>query len=423
MLNSNIELYPHQNKGVDFMYRHHYVICADDMGLGKTLEAIALQCKTKLKTLYVVPAFLRLNWETEINKFTNLKVKVCWNRRDLESTLDGYDAVVIGYSQLKHSINLFSWAEMVVADECHYLCNLTAQRTTMFHEYIEGRKPERLVLLSGTPIKNRVGEYYSLLALCSYNPRGTSGKDLAKTFDNYYKFVGTFCNMKTLRINGRRITKYEGVKNISRLKELLKGKFFRRTTDSVLDLPPLLEQDVFIDKEIKDPEYEEMWEEFKENGISGHFSTVKKRVAIAKALFTANYAANIVSSTGSCIIFTDHPDAAWAISAKLPNSKVIDGSVDPSTRAKLVDQFQRGLVDVLVCTIGAASTGFTLTRASDLVFNDINWVGANNEQAKKRIHRISQEKTCRVHYICGSKVDVKIRATVNKKEKDVKRLL
>ena len=350
-------------------------------------------------------------------------MKVCWSKRELESTFEGYDAVVMSYSQLKYSLKAFSWADMVVADECHYLCNLQSQRTQMFHEYIEGRLPERLVLLSGTPVKNRVGEYYSLLALCSYNPRGTSGKDLSKLFDNYYKFVGVFCNMKTLRINGRRITKYEGVKNIPRLKDLLRGKFFRRTTDSVLDLPPLLEKDVFIDKEIKDPEYETMWEDFKENGQSGHFSSVKKRVSVAKAAFTASYVNDLVAVNGSCVVFTDHPDAAWSISSKITGSKVIDGTVDPDTRAKLVDQFQRGSVDVLVCTIGAASTGFTLTRTSDLVFNDINWVGANNEQAKKRIHRISQEKTCRIHYICGSKTDVKIRKTVNTKEKDVRRLL
>lgn len=86
-------------------------------------------------------------------------------------------------------------------------------------------------------------------------------------------------------------------------------------------------------------------------------------------------------------------------------------------RNELVTKFQNGQLDVLVCTVGAASTGLTLTRSNLVVFNDIPWVPADLVQARKRIHRISQERQSRCVYIVGSKVDDNIIKTIRSKEK------
>ena len=72
---------------------------------------------------------------------------------------------------------------------------------------------------------------------------------------------------------------------------------------------------------------------------------------------------------------------------------------------------------VIVATIGAFSVGVNLTKANHLVFNDISWVPADNEQALKRIHRIGQERACTIHYVVGGHVDKFILDKVRSKMK------
>ena len=62
--------------GVNFGLSHHYCIIADDMGLGKTLEALAICAASKLRTIAIVPAYLKQNWKAEVLKFTKLKPQV-----------------------------------------------------------------------------------------------------------------------------------------------------------------------------------------------------------------------------------------------------------------------------------------------------------------------------------------------------------
>jgi SNF2 family DNA or RNA helicase len=71
---------------------------------------------------------------------------------------------------------------------------------------------------------------------------------------------------------------------------------------------------------------------------------------------------------------------------------VIDGSVSKSNRQKLVDKFQSGKVDVLLCNIQAAGVGLTLDRSDTVIFLDKAFNPADNEQAQDRIVPTTQER-------------------------------
>jgi len=407
-LRPSVELKDFQVVGVNYGLAHHYCIIADDPGIGKTIESLAVCTKTKLKTLVVCPAYLKDTWLAEVIKFTTLRVEVV---RDPKTFAPKYDTDIIisSYSQLKHTRQLFSWARMVIADEIHYCKSITAERSLLFHEYVQGAAPERLLLLSGTPIKNRIGEYFSLLILASYNPRKTSGRRL---FDPKRVHIG----------QGKKVTKYEGARNIPLLKTFLQGKFIRRLAKDVLNLKESILKDVYISFE-SDPDLKELWEEFVNNPKGGHISTRKANSAYKKSVFTCRYVEDLVEVEGSCVIFTDHLRSAHYIYKHFgKKARLIDGGVPSDLRSKYVKEFQEAKYPILVATIGAASTGFTLTRTNNMVFNDISFVGANNEQAMKRINRIGQEKTCVYHFILGSREDKLINKTVMKKEKDLRRI-
>lgn len=304
--------------------------------------------------------------------------------------------------------------KVLVTGNCHYLCNPEAQRTQNAHEVVWDCKPKRVVLLSGTPIKNRVLEYYSLLALCSYNPKKTSGVDISISYPSYMDFAEQFSYKILMKINGRKVSKYEGTRNVPELKRLLANKM--KTIKNVVELPDTQHIDVFVDAGKVDDNLLEDFEAGK-----GHISTAKSKSALAKANATGDYANDLLKNCDAVVIFTDHVESAHRIHKRLKGSKaVITGAVSIRERDRIIEEFKKGSIDTLVLTIGSASVGYTLVRAKDMIFNDISWVESDNEQARKRIHRVGQDKKVRYHYMLGSKLDERIKLTVERKIRDLK---
>ena len=73
-LNLPYALRPYQWEGIQFLVESEGVLLADEMGLGKTVQvAVSLEIlrhNTQLsRALVVVPASLKLNWETELRRW------------------------------------------------------------------------------------------------------------------------------------------------------------------------------------------------------------------------------------------------------------------------------------------------------------------------------------------------------------------
>lgn len=417
----NVIPYPYQIEGAQFALNHHYCIIADDMGLGKTLQALMVFAVTRLKTICVVPAYLRQNWLKETKKFLKeeTKVVVCNTTNDINLVKD-FDILIISYGQLLKAQHLFKGVGLVIGDEIHYVKSPKSKRTINFHEIIEFNKPERFIGLSGTPIKNRVPEFYTVVGLCSYNERKTSGPCILSRF-SYWQFCEQFCFKETVRTTGGgKATKFFGHRNVPLLKKYLKGKYLRRLSDDILDLPELIEKDVLVDYNKKDEMLLQAWESFNSGKSQEHYSTVKAKSAELKAKFTVEYVKELMDADqGPILVFTDHLRSCFLIADSLgKNYRVglVNGSVPAHKRQGIVDEIQNGELDILVATISSLNTGFNITACNNVVFNDESWVPAENAQAKKRVHRIGQDKRCVIHNIRGSKIDMDIGAALLEKE-------
>jgi len=401
------KLKPHQEAGVAFLLEHHYSLLGDAMGLGKTLQAIEVLKSRKTKGLIVWPAVLRESWAREICKFSSLAPYVFTGTKLIP---DGVDVIVSSYSQLKYSEDLFKWADVVIADEVHYLKNIEAQRTRYFHRYLQDHRPDRFIGLSGTAVKNRVPEFFSLLALCAYNPHKTSGLNILDKYD-YWSFCRRFCNVQQFKIAGRNVIKFEGHRNVDELRSYLKDKYLRRKASEVLDLPPIIRKDVVIDDTFIDKELLQAW-----NERANAFATFKMNSAKIKVDHTVRYAKDLHDAgEGPLVIYSDHVDPVKEIAKRLKKSAAISGSTPMEERDKIVQAFQANKIDYLVATIGSLSVGVTLTASRNIIFNDLPWVPADLLQAEKRIHRIGQDKSCVVHRIFWGKVDTQIGKTITKK--------
>jgi SNF2 family DNA or RNA helicase len=191
------------------------------MGLGKTIQAIALINTRLAKPILIVcPAYLKHNWRKELKRWCDLPQ---W-------------PFVVSYEEFTrtHSI-LVKSCDTIIFDEAHYLKNMQAKRTKAAHKFIKTIKPTYLLLLTGTPIKNRVPEFYSLLKLCSYNPKKTSGLPITK---GYYHFADKLSHREEYKLpSGIKVVKYSGLKNKRLLLKYLKDKYFRKAAKDELDLP------------------------------------------------------------------------------------------------------------------------------------------------------------------------------------------
>jgi SNF2 family DNA or RNA helicase len=419
-----------QNEGVLFAHSHHYCLLGDEMGLGKTPQGIAVSFLSG-KTLVVCPASLKFNWEYEYNKFSTRKLNI-HRFKKVKEILDfdpSVDIAIINYEMVERCEELFKWASIVIADEVHYLKTLRAQRTKAFHHMMKQYKPNRFIGLSGTTIKNRVPEFYSLLLLCSYNSRKTSGEDVRNEFRTYTSFCEYFSFPQEISVGGRSIFKYFGVRNIPRLKQLLRDKYLRREQKDVLELPELLRfPKVYALR--SEPALAKAWEEFEvSKKLSESISAAKQASAMAKTEYTISLITEILEedSDRQIVIFSEHilpvKKMCGSLNAKGVLTHYITGEVNISSREKIINEFTSKKTQVLIMTIATGGIGLNLVNSDIVVFNDMSWVPADNWQAEKRIHRYGQEKKCLIYQIVAGEIDEMITRNLNSKISTLKQVL
>lgn len=141
-------------------------ILADEVGLGKTIEA-GLVLKEYMirglvkKALILVPASLVSQWEMELN--TKFFIPAVAQRKSY--VWEQCDVVVSSIDTAKrnpHRDIIFQQSyDMVIIDEAHKLKN----SKTKNYEFVQNLKKKFCLLLTATPIQNRVSEIFNLVSL------------------------------------------------------------------------------------------------------------------------------------------------------------------------------------------------------------------------------------------------------------------
>lgn len=192
------DLRPYQLEGFHFLAylstNRFGGILADDMGLGKTLQALAwlvwlreqkvagerdpgarsdsdprkpAEEKSPVNTtaLVVCPKSVMDNWHAEAARFVpGLRVKV-WSAGDLRDfgrQLSTADVHVLNYSQLRllgEALGSLRWLAAIL-DEGQYIKNPNSQTA----QIARSLRAEHRLILSGTPIENRLMDLWSLMA-------------------------------------------------------------------------------------------------------------------------------------------------------------------------------------------------------------------------------------------------------------------
>jgi SNF2 family DNA or RNA helicase len=110
-------------------------------------------------------------------------------------------------------------------------------------------------------------------------------------------------------------------------------------------------------------------------------------------------------------------------SAGIPHGIFI-GSTAADDRARIIEGFQSGKLQVFAGTIAAGGIGITLTASSTVVFIDRSWSASLNIQAEDRCHRIGQKSAVQIiDIISRGTLDIKRIQKINMQWGWIKRLI
>lgn len=178
---------------ITFCRRLPVTLLADDVGLGKTISAgliiSELMVRNRVsKVLIVCPKILIGQWQDELRtKFDIPSVMKIGQELLDEDSPDWTGAVITTYNSARIYLDRLTSVgyDMLVLDEAHKLRNLygvdrAPQVALKFKKALEERMFKYVLMLTATPIQNRLWDLYSLVDLLTVarghtNPFGTTG--------------------------------------------------------------------------------------------------------------------------------------------------------------------------------------------------------------------------------------------------------
>ncbi|MDZ4855282.1 MAG: DEAD/DEAH box helicase [Nitrospirota bacterium] len=408
-------LRPYQREGyawLAFLYEHRFGAClADDMGLGKTLQAICLLAAVQdglLKTsvgvkgphLVVVPTSLLFNWEQELARFApGLKVHVYSGSERTLNAKDG-EVVITTYGLVRRDIERLEGLpfHVIVFDEAQAVKNIQAN-TTGAARRLTGRFK---VSLTGTPLENHLGEYFSVIDLCMPGLLG-----------EYDRFKAGL--------------KHVQGDMLERLLRRTRPFILRRTKAEILhDLPPKIESEVFLDLTDRQKALYQQTvaqvrttiDEAYRSKTSGQAQFIAltailklRQVCLSPRLLTnrtdesspkINFLMErlqvLLDEGHSALVFSQFTSfldlvEEACVRHSLPYHR-LDGSTVATARKTRVEAFQTGeQPSVFLLSLKAGGQGLNLTKASYVFHLDPWWNPAVENQASDRAHRIGQQRT------------------------------
>ena len=393
----------HQKEAIKKLTGSRRYILADDMGLGKTTSTIIAALETGSKKILIVcPASLKINWQREIENYTDRSVYICEGKKFSTE----HDFVIVNYDIIKNfhdpknpneSLITQSNFDLVIMDEAHMISNTQAQRTKVINNFVKGIK--YVWLLTGTPMTSRPMNYYNLLSIIE-----------SPVAQNWMAYAIRYCQGYQFRAGNRKVWNVSGASNLEELRDRTSKQVLRRLKEDVLDLPEKIISPIYL--RLKSKEYEEVMGEYydwydknpdESSSLTVQFSKlmkVRKIIANEKVNQTIEIAENIIEQGKKVIIFTNFTDTLQLIHNHFKKESVyLDGSCSKQQRQYSVDQFQENeKIKVFVGNLKAAGVGLTLTSAEVVIMNDLSFVPAEHSQAEDRAYRYGQKNNVIVYY-------------------------
>ena len=289
------------------------------------------------------------------------------------------------------------FANNILVSNCHYIKNVTAQRTKLINDFV--KNIDRLWLLSGTPMTSRPIDYFNLLSLVD-----------SPTAKNWMAYAIRYCQGYQFNVGGRKVWNVVGASNLEELRDRTSPTILRRLKEDVLDLPEKIITPIYL--RLKSKEYEEVMGEYynwydknpeESKSLTVQFTKltkIRQIIANEKIEHTIELAENIIEQGKKVIIFCNFTESLEKITQHFGKSAVkLNGTMSKVEKQNSVDQFQENeKIKVFVGNIKAAGVGITLTAAEAVIMNDLSFLPSDHSQAEDRSYRYGQKNNVLVYY-------------------------
>ncbi|HLE10813.1 MAG: hypothetical protein A2504_11710 [Bdellovibrionales bacterium RIFOXYD12_FULL_39_22] len=421
-------------------------ILADDMGLGKTIQAIALLEWQRLeknlgKCLVVVPTSLVYNWVREFEKFApEIPVLVFDGKEKAKYLEDMSEKVLIAtYGLTGEHPDFFQSVEwnIVFYDEAQNLKNIKAKRTGEARKLVSNSK----FCLTGTPMENHYGEYFSLIDLV-----------VPQALGEYAEFMKKYSLGKFMQDETEKSSNGPSKEDIEFLKLKTHPLVLRRMKKEILDqLPeknesvvtlPLEKEQKRIYRDIAIAWNDRVSATIEEQGGEGRarlemltalmrlrqvcscpqiVPNIKYEQIPPKLELLIDNIVSLVEKNESVVVFTNFKMTLDYFAGELLARNVplltISGATSLNARYKILDDFNSdNNARVLLMTLKTGGVGLNLTKASYVFHIEPWWNPATENQATDRVHRMGQKNSVQVYrYIMQDSIEEKIQFLKTKK--------
>lgn len=445
------DLLDHQSPAAKFALERRNSYLGLDPGLGKTIVAAVVAATLGEPVVYICPPFLTRNVEAEFKRWApSLKVK----RLSEYSRVD-FDVLIVPDSMLIREgtfeevyffLKTVKGARpgvkpVVFIDEAHRFKSDEAKRT---HALLgkttrRGKQSiglvdsfERVIYMSGTPMPNRPIELYPILSKSA-----PETIDFMSEFDYGKRYCAGYHNGHGWD--------FLGASNLPLLAKRViapTGPFMLRMKKSLINLPPKLEEVVVVNDEMRPrlarfdsaigQAYANVEDLIKariaaDAGKSEdelHIATYRRLLGEQKVVPAVEFISSILDETEeSILVFAFHKEVINGLKKRLKKylPLTITGETPMKERQEIVEKFQKW--DHYRLFLGnylAAGTGFTLTKATRVIFVEYSWVPGDNEQAGDRAHRIGQKEPVLVQYLVyKDSIDKAVIETLLRKRRNI----
>ena len=412
-----VNLYPYQKEGIRFAAKAGKAIIADEMGLGKTIQAIGtaeLLRKEGLigSVLVLCPTSLKYQWRSEIKKFTDAEVFVIegshLKRKEAYNRPEPYK--IISYNSAANDIKILGGlqTDMLIMDEVQRLKNWNTQISRAARKI----ESDYSVILSGTPLENKLDELYSIVEFV----------------DNFR--LAPYYLFKDKHIITDETGKVLGYKNLNDIgKKLVDILIRRRKKDVKLQMPERSDKNLFIPMTDEQMGMHQEWQNQVRLLVLKwrrmHFLSDKDRKRLllflsqmrmvcdssyildqktrydTKVDECVNIINDIISEEGEkVVVFSQWERMTRLIAKELEKKEIgfeyLHGGVPSEKRKNLVDNFMNEPSSRVFLSTDAGSTGLNLQSAATIINIDLPWNPAVLEQRIGRIYRLGQQNNIQV---------------------------
>ena len=420
-----VTLYPYQKEGIRFAFERGRTIIADEMGLGKTIQAIGTAEMLRREglaeqILIVCPTSLKYQWQREIERFS--KDKEHSPEHPLTLVIEGNPLKrkeqyasdvpykIVSYNCMSNDVKMWGslQTEVLIMDEVQRLKNWKTQIS------IAARKvrSDYAVILSGTPLENKLEELYSVMEFA----------------DNFC--LGPYWQFRADSIVTDDGGKVIGYQNLNRVGEMARERLIRRTKKQVaIQMPKRTDQNIFVPMT---KEQMDIHEEFKMSVANLvykwrklHFLPEKDRQRLLQFLSMmrmvcdstyildqkSRYDTKVTETMSilqqvfdngdeKVVIFSQWERMTRLIAYELDKLGVryeyLHGGVPSKARRDLINNFTDNPDSRVFLSTDAGSTGLNLQAGSIMINLDLPWNPAVLEQRIARIYRLGQERNVQV---------------------------